>query len=354
VNKESIQPKPLEPLKETDILITGASGFIGTHLVDRLLKDRIRLRCLVRKNSPHRERLQEREVEIFEGDLSDKDVLENACAGVRIVIHAGATLSNNWQEHQRTNIEGTANILAASVNHNVERFVFVSSLAVFDLANKKPGDAITEDDPQIPDPSGMGPYYHSKIEGERLVQQYVKDYGLAATIVRPGLVTGPGGPVFFQQIGYQINHWLFIMIGNGSNRLPLTFVENTVEGIINAAFKKTAIGKAYNLLDDKSITAEEYIKFFRRETGLKCKLIKVPYLLLYLATYAYEIGVKLGLLPRGVTSRAQLAWKQSKVEFVNHKANNELGDWQVVPLEQGLRKTFKWYATRLGGSEGES
>lgn len=341
------QPTHPKPLAKPEILITGASGFIGTYLVDRLLNDQIGLRCLLRKNSPHGNSLRQRSIEIIEGDLCDKDVLQRACNGIRVVIHAGATLSNDWQEHQRTNIDGTANLLSACVGNNVERFVFVSSLAVFDLASKRAGDVVSENDQHIPNPSLMSPYYHSKIEGEKLVRKFIKDYGLAATIVRPGLVTGPGGPVFFQQLGYQIKNVLFIVIGKGNNRLPLSFVDNTVEGIINAASKEAAIGNTYNLIDDGSVSVEQYVNFFKRETGLNSRIIKVPYLLPYLATLAYEIGVKLGFFQKGVTSRAQLAWKQSDVMFVNDKANRELGNWQVTPLEQGLAKTFQWYVAQL-------
>ena len=346
VNKTLKQHVRPLPIKKPEILVTGASGFIGARLVDRLLKDNIGVRCLVRKNSMHGGKLLSRKVEIIEGDLSDKEIVNKACEGVRVVIHAGATLSNDWGEHQRTNIDGTENILDASVRNHVERFVFVSSLAVYDIASKKTGDVVKEEDRYIPDPMIMGPYYHSKIEGEKLVHKYIKEHDLAASIVRPGLVTGPDGPIFFQQLGYQIKDAIFLMIGKGKNILPLTYVDNTVEGIINAARLEQAIGKTYNLIDDGSITGEEYVKFFKQETKRDSKLVKLPYILPYAATLTYEMAAKFGLMPKGVTSRAQLAWKQANVIFSNTKANSELGDWQVISLQQGLKDSFKWYIDR--------
>ncbi|MEW6570095.1 MAG: NAD-dependent epimerase/dehydratase family protein [Nitrospirota bacterium] len=328
------------------VLVTGASGFIGIHLIKKLLSEKIGVRALVRPGSIHAGRLRNLDVDIVEGDLSDADILYEATKGIDTIYHAGATSSNDWEEHYQINIKGTEDIINAALAHSVKRFVYLSTIVAYDLLGLKSNAIISENSDYQKKPALMGPYAYSKIEAEKLVLKAYREKGLGATVVRLGIVIGPLGRIFFPYLGYHYQDKLFILTGNGDKILPLTYVENTVNGIYIASVRDKAIGQVYNLIDDGEITRREYLEKFINVTGIKARIISLPYIIPYLATAAYETAAFCGLVRKGVTSRAQLKWKQVKVQFDNTKAKEELGWQQSVPLEEGLQRTFKWYAEK--------
>jgi nucleoside-diphosphate-sugar epimerase/predicted dehydrogenase len=325
------------------VLITGASGFIGTHLVKRLLSENLRVRALVRRNSYHAGRLRDLDVDIVEGDLTDSDAIDAAARGVKTIYHAGAATNNEWDENQRVTIDGTSRMLEAALAHGAERFVLFSSLAVHDVSRSR-GRVLTEDAPFPRNPRQKGAYSHSKIVAEGLALAAYREHGLPVTIVRPGMVIGPFGRVLFPHLGYHYGDRMFMLLGRGDQVLPLTYIENTVDGIYRAATLDRAIGQVYNLVDEGRITARQYLTRFIATTGLKAKIVGLPYLLPYSATAAYEIAAALGVVAKGVTSRGQLRDKWRPAVFDSAKAREELGWAARVPLEAGLDETFRWYA----------
>jgi len=327
-------------------LVTGASGFIGVHLVRRLLAENIRVRALVRPNSLHAGRLERLNVDIVRGDLSDSRLLLEATEGVDLVYHAGATLNNDWDENHNSNIKGTEYLIQAAVARQVKRFVHISTLAVYEVASVAKDSMIREDFPYQKNPKLMGPYAYSKIEAEKLVLNACRDGGLKATIVRPGIVIGPFGRVFFPHLGYRYQQKYFFVIGGGKTLLPITCVENAVDGIYRASIEQKAIGQIYNLVDGNEITAREYLDRFIQVTGIQARIISLPFFVPYLATVFYELATSLNLLKKGLTSRAQLKGKQTTVRFDNTKAEKELGWFPTVSLDEGLNRLFRWHLAR--------
>jgi predicted dehydrogenase/nucleoside-diphosphate-sugar epimerase len=359
---ERIWPVPVEGRTKADqilrrskrqnsaptVLVTGASGFIGTHLIKKLKAQNLSIRALVRPNSIHRGRLfrDELGVEIVEGDLSDPAILNGATRGIEIIYHAGATTNGGWREHEQVTIQGTANLLAAAIANNVERFVHLSTLAVYELLDADGVREIREDAPYQKRAKLMGPYAYAKIQAEKLAFDAYKNSGLGVTIVRPGIVVGPLGRVFFPHLGLRYQDRIFVLMGKGDSVLPLTYVENTVDGILKASIEEIAVGQAYNLIDDGEITAKQYLETFVRVTGSSARIISVPYVLPYSAIGAYELAAFFGVVKKGVTSRAQLRWKQAAVLFDNTKAKTQLGWKPLIPIEEALDRTFRWYSTR--------
>ena len=328
------------------VLVTGGAGFIGSHLIKKLLSEGLNVRVLVRQNSIHAGRLKKFDVDVIQGDISDREMVYEATRGVQVVYHAAASLSSDWDELCQTNINGTGYLIDAALKHKVDRFVFLSTLAVYELLDLRKNETVRENSPYQKNPRAMGPYAFSKIEGEKQVMDAYRSKGLKATIVRPGMVIGPLGRIFFPHFGYHYKHILFLMIGKGDMILPLTYVENTVDGIYRASVEDKAIGQAYNLVDDGAITVRDYIERFIRVTGIPARIISLPYAVPYLATTTYEVAARFGLLRRGVTSRAQLRWKQARVHFDSTKAKNELKWAPTVSMEEGLNRTFEWYASQ--------
>ncbi|MEJ2237991.1 MAG: NAD-dependent epimerase/dehydratase family protein [Gemmatimonadales bacterium] len=330
-----------------DALVTGATGFIGIHLVKRLLAEGVGVRALVRPNSVRAGRLHGLGVEIIEGDLCDAKGLAQAARGMRMIFHAGSEMGTDWTRQQRVTVESTQHLLEEAAENRVERFIHFSSLAVFDVLGA-PGDAaITEECPQRGDPQRSGAYNWAKVQTEKLVGESARSRDLRATIVRPGVVIGPLGRLFFPQLGYRLDARVFILIGRGDNVLPLVYVDNVVDAIWKASQSDSAVGATYNIVDDGEVTVKEYISEFIRITGTDARVVHTPYALPYLLTAAYEAAAGLRLVEKGRTSRAQLRWKQAAVRYDNSKTKRDLGWHSEVEINEGLRRTFEWHRERL-------
>src|SRR4029077_194555 len=171
---------PGRPSAAARVLVTGATGFIGTHLIRRLLSENVPVRALVRRNSFHAGRLQGLDVEIVEADLTESAALRVATRGIKTVYHAGAATNNDWNDNSRTTIEGTTLLLEAALAHRVERFVLLSSLAVYDLGKDRRG-VIREDAQLLENPKQNGAYAYSKIVVEGLAVAAHREHGLGVT-----------------------------------------------------------------------------------------------------------------------------------------------------------------------------
>lgn len=344
VERPSQVQRPTAQARKPEVLVTGASGFIGTYLVKELLAQGKAVRALVRPNSQHLGKLQEMEVEILEGDLADPAVPLKAADGIQTIYHAGSPMGNSWDEFKTAGVEATDRLIKASLAAGVERFVQFSSLNVYDLVSAPKGAVIDEDFPLQNLNRITGPYAWAKIKCEEMALQAHEKHGLGASVVRPGMVVGPQGRVFFPHLGYNFQDRTFVIIGGGRIELGITYVENTVDGVILAGTKPEAIGKIYNLVDDGTLTAREYIELFLDTSGVPAKIVNMPYAAIYGITMLYEAVSGLGLIKPGATSRDQLRWKQAMVRFPSDRAKQDLGWQPKVPLEDGLKRTFKWYA----------
>ncbi len=352
MNKLWPNPRVIEQKKESSMsfasseapmaLVTGASGFVGIHLIKKLISENIRVRALVRGNSVHLGRLRSLNVEIVQGDLSDPEVVDHAVRGVRMIYHAGAPMNNSWYDHEQTTLVGTQNIIKSALAHGVQRVIYLSTLAVYELNTLKSGTMVKEDSIYQKDPKKMGPYAYTKIEAEKMLLKAYQEKGLKITIVRPGIIIGPMGKVFFPHLGFKNADVLFLVIRNGKNKLPLTYIENTVDAIYQASIEEKAIGQIYNIIDDGEMTVRNYLERFVKFTGIPSKIVRFPYFIPYLLFGALEMANALKIL-KVKSSRAQLKWKHKNVTFDNTKVKNEINWKQRVSMEEGLEKTFKWY-----------
>ncbi len=204
------------------------------------------------------------------------------------MYHCGAATKGSWSDYLEATIRGTDRVLAASVAVGVKRFVYISSLSVYGVAQLKDGELVTEGAPYEPHPGQRGYYAHSKIEAEKLVTRYANEQGLPITILRPGTIYGPRGKIFFPRIGYSFKNKIFVIIGRGDNLLPLVYVENLVEAIRLAGMREEAIGQIYNIVDDNQITQRKYLNELIARTGLKALTLHVPFRVVYLTASLLE------------------------------------------------------------------
>ena len=317
-------------------LVTGATGFVGSHLVEGLLERGYRVRCLVRKTSNLRW-LSDLEVEYVHGDIADKDSLSGVFENVDLVFHsAGLTKAKSREEYFRANAEGTRNLVEACLERNPElkRFVYVSSqAAVGPGADEKPLD---ENAPCRP----ITDYGESKLEGERIVLQHSSQ--LAVTIVRPPAVYGPRDADvlgFFKVAskGFRVS------LGKGESLLSLVYVKDLVDGIIKAAENPKSAGQTYFIADERVYSWREAFNIIAEALKKRTIPLRTPRrVVLFLALISESFS---GLFGRPATFNTQKAREitQRYWGLDVSKARAELGFSAKFDLEQGAAETVKWY-----------
>jgi nucleoside-diphosphate-sugar epimerase len=250
--------------------VTGASGFIGGHLVRRLVGDGFAVRVLVRPDSEAGS-LAGLGVEIARGDLADRASLARAAAGCAVVYHLAALTSirsRSEDEFEATNVLGSANLAAAAAEAGARRFVHVSSCGVYGFRNRFPADEAT---PLRPDT----PYRRSKARGESAVLECADRTGLPVVIARIASIYGPRA-TNWARLCRSIQSGGFRMIGNGRNRLHLTHVTDIVDGFRRCAETPGIERRCYNLAAAEAISIGALVARLAEALGANVKRRALP------------------------------------------------------------------------------
>ncbi|HWC00290.1 MAG TPA: NAD-dependent epimerase/dehydratase family protein, partial [Bryobacteraceae bacterium] len=245
-------------------LVTGGSGFIGSHLTECLITLGQPVRCLVRRRSPRRY-LPSSGAELVYGDLATGVGLREALAGVDTVIHlAGVTKAQSAAAYQAGNAQATARLL--SFCNSVARFVHVSSLAA--AGPSETGEPLTES----AEPHPVSAYGRSKLESERIV--WGSALASRAIVVRPPVVYGPRDGDVFQMIRPAVRGWM-LQIGSGERFFSVIYVKDLVEGLLAAATAPEA-GKTYFLAGPKAVSWTEFGAAAANLAGRRLRTVAVP------------------------------------------------------------------------------
>ena len=239
-------------------LVTGATGFIGRHLVARLVVDARRsgrgVRILCRRGSENKlpEAIRP-EIEIAYGDLQNQESLETAMSGIDRVYHCAGHVSD-WgsvEAFHFTNVQGTAWLLEAALRVKVSRFVHLSSIAVFGV----PAPLYFDDSSEYGPETDL--YSRSKIQSEKLVFEFHRRNGLPVTILRPPVVYGVTGTWLEEPLRMILKNKMFLL-GGGKGTCHPCYIENLVDALVLVAEHPSAVGKAYIVGDDQPISFREY------------------------------------------------------------------------------------------------
>jgi dTDP-glucose 4,6-dehydratase len=266
-------------LQGKQILVTGAGGFIGSHLVEELVRSGSEVSAFVRYNSRADAGLLKLlpadvldEIEIIAGDLRDEDAMRKAVRGRQIVFHLGALISIPYSylhpvEVAATNIMGTLNVLLACRDLGVEKLVHTSTSEVYGTARVVP---ITESHPL----QGQSPYSATKIGADKLVESFYSAYGLPAVTVRPFNTFGPrqSSRAVIPTIITQALTCDQIHLGNLETTRDFTYVSDTVAGFIKAAEAEKGLGQAINLGTGSEIRIGELAELIIKKIGRPIKL----------------------------------------------------------------------------------
>jgi len=277
---------------EIPIMVTGSTGFIGSKVVETLLDYGFtNLRCLVRPSS-RLERLEKiinrypGKVDLVVGDLLSHDDCRIAAQDVGVIYHLAAGIERSFAGAFMNSALATRNLMDAFLAHGEpRRFVNVSSFAVYSNLRLRRGALLDESCPLEDAPQErFDGYAFGKLKQEELVRDYGRRYGLPYVILRPGAVFGPGKRTLSGRVGID-TFGFFIHLG-GSNRLPLTFVDNCADAIVLAGLKLGATNEIFNVVDDDLPTSRQFLRAYRKKKPFLS--VPVPYAIAYLLCSLWE------------------------------------------------------------------
>ena len=241
-----------------EVLVLGATGFIGSHLVEALVAQGKRVRVLVRSRGALPAWLNHPAVMVVHGSLTDEDVLAQAIAGCRFVFHLATGLGETWEETQRIGVEPTRRIAELCVEHRVERLLYTSTIAALYVGDKEVGERVDETLGIDPHPNGRSIYARLKIASEQILDNLHLNQKLPVVIFRPGLVVGSRGRSRVSGTGYWARDNHCIGWNRGDNPLPFVLVEDIVSALIAAQEAPGIDGMHFNLAGPVALTASEY------------------------------------------------------------------------------------------------
>lgn len=327
-------------------VVTGGTGFLGSHLVRLLCESRADVRVLLRPGSPPGSLPPGVEVRV--GDIRDRHALVEAFAGAGTVFHL-AGLTAPWGPRHRyleINLEGTEAVLDACQAARVARLVHVSSLVVLGIECDRRG--LTEEAPYAT--AFVSPYEESKVRAEQLVLERARATGLPTVVVRPGMGWGPGERVFLPTLIRAMGSPLFFMVGNGRNTLDLSYARNVAQALWLAGTRPEAVGRVYNLADGSGTTCREYLTALARALGLPVPRLRLPR---GLVQFLMRVALPPEPEPKGMVLRPsqesllRLCALFRDSEPDTSRIRKELGYVPPVDFATGVAETVAWYRHTL-------
>jgi nucleoside-diphosphate-sugar epimerase len=318
-------------------LVTGGSGFLGSHLVNELLERGETVRVLVRPTSKV-SHLNSLGVELVIGDTSDIKSLRTAIEGVERVYHVAALVADwgPWEAFYAANVTGVHNLLELAREARVDKFIHISTTDVY-------GHPDYPADETAPYRFRGWPYGDTKIEGEQLVWAYYRQYDLPVTIVRPASIYGPRSISLVQEIVEFLKGGGMIHVGSGNKPAGLAHVANVVNAIVRAAESEISKGQAYNVSDGSDITWRQYVNRLAEIVGVPHPRIVLPYRMAYLIGWAFEKAYgALHIKNRPLMTRMTAALFGTNQGFSVNKARRELGYEPEIDFDEGMRSVAMW------------
>ena len=292
---------PASQLKTNDVvavpspsvLVLGGTGFIGTHLVDALVRNGYSVRVLTRSTAPGIN-LHNGWVQIMSGQLGDELDLTRALNGIKVVFHLARAYADNWEEYRINDVEVTKRVGEICARAGLERFIFTGTIDSYDAATLR--GAITEDTGLDPKIHRRNDYARSKAMCEAELLKIKKQEGLPLVIARPGIVIGDGSNPVHWGVGMWPAPNVCRLWGSGNVKLPLVLATDCALGLLKCMTTPNIIGESFNLVGDPILSAREYLAACEEASGIHFEVVPTSIWRYYLVDLAKFVAKKtLGL-----------------------------------------------------------
>jgi nucleoside-diphosphate-sugar epimerase len=326
------------------VLVTGATGLLGSHLAERLVAEGERVRALVRPGS-RTEFLDDLGVEIIRGDLTDQAACAAALSGTARVFHCAAKVGDwgTWPEFQTGCIDATSLLAQAAARAGVERFVHISSTSAYG----HPPDQTTP----IDETAALGQnvwmldyYTRSKVDCERVLWRIAETGSLPLTVIRPSWLFGERDrttvPRFIREFGRD----RMLIVGKGDNPLSAVYAGVVAEAAMLAARDPGSCGEAYNITSQGRITQREFLDLFADAFGVPRVRRHVRYRLAFAGGFVLEMQGRLLKRPSPPRVTRYGAWLLGRrLEYSTEKAQKQLGWQPSISYRDSIERTVKWF-----------
>jgi nucleoside-diphosphate-sugar epimerase len=304
--------------------VTGATGFVGRALVRRLLRSGLSVRALV-DSSEHADNLRAMGIELASANLANRDSVEEVLNGTDILYHTADT-----------NLVETQNVFEACIRRGVPHVVYLSSIAVYGLAQK--GEHIDENTPYDPRFHERDPDTRSKIEADQYAAAIGYKTKLAVTILRPGTVYGPGRPLPVAPLGYRAARNTNVVTGRRKQHFPLTYVENLADAMAIVSAGRGL--RKFIVIDDEDLRVGRYHKI--RQEVERTPTLFLPGLPLLLAAIGFEIAM--WVIPAGFGAGNK--WRRIQLRLQDRRFDTrrirDTGWTPQVSLKDAIRHTLNY------------
>ena len=317
-------------------LVTGGTGFTGSHLVRRLLTDGYAVRVLDTAPGLFAEELTGLGAQLTIGSVTDGEIVDHVTTGADLVFHLAAVfrqvnVANDV--YHAVNAVGTRVVGEAALRHGVTSFVYCSTQGVHGNIDSPPGD---ERSPIAPEDY----YQQTKYDGEREIAALVAR-GLPATTLRPMAIYGPGDPGRFLMLFRAVKRGRFLMFGDGETFYHPLYIDNLVDAFLAAA-ERRGTGEAYLIGDKRYYSLNDLVRAVASSMDRNVRILHLPFRPLWIAAAACEaICMPLGMEPPLFRRRA--GWFRQNRAFRIDKAREDLGYEPKIDLQTGLTRTAAWY-----------
>ena len=319
------------------ILVTGGTGFTGSHLTRRLLQKGHKVVALDNQPGLFCDELKRLGAEVVIGSVADRDLVFKVTEGCEVVHHLAAMFRKvnlPKKVYWDVNVEGTRYVLEAALKNGARKVVYCSTCGVHGDVKHEPAD---ESAPIAPEDY----YQYTKYEGERVIPEFLAK-GLKVVTLRPTAIYGPGDPERFFMLFKMVSRGRFFMFGDGNVHYHPVYIENLVDAFELAAASERGNGEVYLIADEKYYTLNELVFAIAESLRIKLKMIHVRFWPLWTTALACEMAYK----PFNIDPplfRRRVDWFRQNRAFSIERAKKDFAYQPKVGLKEGLARTAQWY-----------
>ncbi|MBW3543514.1 MAG: NAD-dependent epimerase/dehydratase family protein [Planctomycetes bacterium] len=329
----------MNPTPDDLLLITGATGLVGSHVAEESRRRGLRTRAIVRTGSDVG-LLKDWGVEVVEGELNDAESLRRACDRVTILVHCAAKVGD-WgpvEDYREVNVRGLDALLDAARNAaHLKRYVHISSLGIYEAR-----DHWGTDETEPPSRTGIDGYTLSKVEAEDVVRRHIDEHALPAVILRPGFIYGPRDRTVLPRLLEKLKGRKVKFLGSGEQLMNNTYVGNLIDAVFLAIERDAAVGETFNITDGRLVSKREFIGTIAEEAGLPVPKRSVPLPVARVLARGMEgLWKLLRKREAPLLSSARIKFLGLNLDFSIGKARRELGYEPAVEFRDGVRQTVR-------------